>query len=136
MHFDNKVVVRTDISYVASGILHYCGQMAGWMKTPLGMQVDLCGGHIVLDGFLALRERGTAPPPVLGPCLLWPRSPISATAELLLQFTRKERKRKEEYLCSAFLHQGTHKALRHGSHSFTCKQHHACLSFKNDLLLP
>ena len=38
-------------------------------------------------------------------------------------------KGKEEYLCSAFLHQGTHKALRHGSHSFTCKQHHACLSF-------
>jgi len=27
------------------------------------------------------------------------------------------------------LHQGTHKVLRHGSHSFTCKQHHACLSF-------
>jgi len=41
----------------------------------------------------------------------------------------KERKGKEEYLYSAFLHQGTHKALRHGSHSFTCKQHHACLSF-------
>jgi len=40
-----------------------------------------------------------------------------------------ERKGKEEYLYSAFLHQGTHKALRHGSHSFTCKQHHACLSF-------
>ena len=36
---------------------------------------------------------------------------------------------KEEYLYIAFLHQGTHKALRHGSHSFTCKQHHACLSF-------
>ena len=33
---------------------------------------------------VALRERGTAPPPRLGPCLLWPRSPISATAELLL----------------------------------------------------
>ena len=41
----------------------------------------------------------------------------------------KERKGKEEYLYSAFLHQGTHKALRHGSRSFTCKQHHACLSF-------
>jgi len=27
------------------------------------------------------------------------------------------------------LHQGTHKVLRHGSHSFTCKQHHTCLSF-------
>jgi len=40
-----------------------------------------------------------------------------------------ERKGKEEYLYSAFLRQGTHKALRHGSHSFTCKQHHACLSF-------
>jgi len=41
----------------------------------------------------------------------------------------KERKGKEEYLYSAFLHQGTHKALRYGSHIFTCKQHHACLSF-------
>ena len=40
-----------------------------------------------------------------------------------------KRKGKEEYLYSAFLHQGTHNALRHGSHSFTCKQHHACLSF-------
>ena len=39
------------------------------------------------------------------------------------------RKGKKEYLYSAFLHQRTHKALRHGSHSFTCKQHHACLSF-------
>ena len=40
-----------------------------------------------------------------------------------------DRKGKEEYLYSTFLHQGTHKVLRHGSHSFTCKQHHACLSF-------
>ena len=53
------------------------------MKTPLGTEVDLGAGHIALDGFPALRERGTAPP-LLGPCLLWPRSPISATAELLL----------------------------------------------------
>ena len=30
----------------------------------------------------APRERGTAAPPVFGPCLLWPRSPISAAAEL------------------------------------------------------
>ena len=48
-------------------------------------KVDLGAGHIVLDGFPALRERGTAPS-LLGPCLLWPRSPISATAELLLFF--------------------------------------------------
>ena len=41
----------------------------------------------------------------------------------------KRKEGKEEYLYSAFLHQGTLKALRRGSHSFTCKQHHACLSF-------
>jgi len=63
----------------------YCGQMAGWIKTPLATEVDLGPGHIVLDGVPALRERGTAAPhPALfSPCLLWPRSPISATAELL-----------------------------------------------------
>ena len=40
----------------------YCGQTAGWMKTPLGTEVDLSPGHIVLDGVPALRERGTAAP--------------------------------------------------------------------------
>jgi len=61
----------------------YCGQTAGWMKTPLGTELDLGPGHIVLDGVPALRETGTAAPHLLGPCLLWPRSPTSATAELL-----------------------------------------------------
>jgi len=28
----------------------YCGQMAGWMKTSLGTEVDLGPGHIELDG--------------------------------------------------------------------------------------
>jgi len=51
-------------SYAASGILHYCGQTAGWTKTPLGTEVDLGAGHIVLDGFPVLREMGTAPPPL------------------------------------------------------------------------
>jgi len=50
--------------------------------------------------------------------------------EDLIQYWKKERK--EEYLYSAFLHQGTHKALRHGSYSFTCRQHHACLSFQTE----
>jgi len=58
----------------------YCGQMAGWMKRPRGAEVDLGSGHIVLDGVPA---KGAQPPPLFGPCLLWPRSPISATAELL-----------------------------------------------------
>jgi len=59
----------------------YCGQMAGWMTIPLGTEVDLGPGHI--DGVPALRERAQQPPSLFGPYLLWPRSPISATAELL-----------------------------------------------------
>ena len=63
----------------------YCGQTAGFMKTPLGTEVDLGTGHIVLDVVPAVRERGTAAsPPSFRRCLLWPGSPISATAELLL----------------------------------------------------
>ena len=41
----------------------------------------------------------------------------------------KERKGKEEYLHSAIYTTHSLKVLRHGSHSFTCKLHHACLSF-------
>jgi len=41
----------------------YCGQTPGWMKTPLGREVDLGPGHIVLDGDPAPpRERSTAAP--------------------------------------------------------------------------
>ena len=40
----------------------YCGQTAGWMKTPLGTEVDLGPGHIVLNGVPAPRKRGTAAP--------------------------------------------------------------------------
>ena len=63
----------------------YCGQTARWTKTPLGTKVDLGPGDIVLDGDLAPppREEGSAASPSFRPiCLLWPRSPISATAEL------------------------------------------------------
>jgi len=39
----------------------------------LGMQVDLGFSHIVLDGDPApLPKKGTEPPPIFGPCLLWP----------------------------------------------------------------
>jgi len=44
------------------------------MKTPLGTEVDLGPGYIVLDGVPALHERDTGAPPLFGPCLLWPRS--------------------------------------------------------------
>jgi len=45
----------------------YCGQTAGWMKTPLGTEVDLGPGHIILDGVQPLRETGTEPPPSFRP---------------------------------------------------------------------
>ena len=51
-----------------------CGQMARWIKMPLGTEVGLGPDHIVLDGDPALPlQRGTAPPPpsIFGPCLLW-----------------------------------------------------------------
>ena len=51
------------------------------MKTPLGTEAVIGAGHIVLDGFPAQRH---STPRLLGPCLLWPRSLVSATALLLL----------------------------------------------------
>jgi len=48
----------------------FSGQTAGWMKTPFGTEVDLGPGHILLDGVPALRERGTAPPPLFGPSIV------------------------------------------------------------------
>ena len=60
--------------------------MAGWMKTPLGTEVDLRPGHIVLNETQLPLQKGHSSPlsPLFVPCLLWPQSPISATAELLL----------------------------------------------------
>jgi len=37
-----------------------CGEMAGWMKMPLGTEIGLCSGHIVLEG------DDPAPPPPMG----------------------------------------------------------------------
>jgi len=52
---------------------------------PLGTEVDLSPGHIVLDRDPALLPAKGAqqPPPLFGPCLLWLQSPISATAYLV-----------------------------------------------------
>jgi len=50
-----------------------CGQTAGWIKMPLGTEVGLSPGHIVLDGDPApLPKRGAQQPPVFSPCLLRP----------------------------------------------------------------
>jgi len=53
-------------------LAHVCsGQTAGWIKMPLVTEVGLGPGHIVLDGNPAPLKRGTAPPPLFGPYLLW-----------------------------------------------------------------
>jgi len=64
----------------------YCDQKAGWMKTPLGTEVDFGPGHIVLNVVPAPAKGVSSHAPLFGPCVLWPRLPISATAELLFKF--------------------------------------------------
>ena len=40
----------------------YCGQMAGWIKMALGMEMGLGPGHAVLDGDPApLPQKGAEP---------------------------------------------------------------------------
>jgi len=55
----------------------YCGQMARWMKTPLGTAVDLVPDHIVLDGVPAPAKRAPQPPPSF-----WPMSIVDTVAHL------------------------------------------------------
>jgi len=54
-------------------LAHVChGQMAGWIKMPLGTMVGLGPGKIVLHVYPVPPPRGTAPSPNFDPCLLWP----------------------------------------------------------------
>jgi len=51
----------------------YCGQAAGWIKIPLGIEVGLGPGHVVLVGDPAPPpKKGTLP--IFGRCLLWPNA--------------------------------------------------------------
>jgi len=50
----------------------YCGQTARWIGIPLGMEVGLGPGDIVLNGESSTKRGTAAPPPLIGPCLLWP----------------------------------------------------------------
>ena len=63
----------------------YCGQMAVWIKVPLGTELGLGPGHIVLDGAqLPHGKAHSSPTPSFRPMsIVAKRSPISATAELL-----------------------------------------------------
>jgi len=67
----------------------YCGQTAECIKMPLGTEVGLGLRDIVFDVDPATpRKKAHTSHTIFGPCLLWPRSPISATAELLLCFVQ------------------------------------------------
>ena len=64
---------RTVVLSVLSVTLVYCGQMVGWIKMKLGMQVGLSPGHIVLDGDLAPLPKGAQlPTTIFCPYLLRP----------------------------------------------------------------
>ena len=55
-----EIGTRTPTQFLAHV---YCGQTAGCMKTPLGVEVDLVTGHVVP----AVRERCTAASPLFSP---------------------------------------------------------------------
>ena len=55
------------LSVCQSVTLVYCGQTAGWIKMPLGVEVGLGPCHIVLDGNPAPRKGAQHPPPNFRP---------------------------------------------------------------------
>jgi len=59
----------------------YCGQTAEWVKMPLGTEIGVGPGDIVLDGDpVPPPKKGGGqhiPPPFFGACLLWPNGCIS-----------------------------------------------------------
>jgi len=76
---------RCPVCSAMSVTLVYCGQTVEEIKMPLGTEVGLGPGHIVLDGDSIPPGKGTQQPhhtfrPV---SIVAKRSPISATAELL-----------------------------------------------------
>ena len=60
--------------------------MAGWMKTPLGTEVDLGPGHIVLDGVPAPVKGAQQPPPLFFRPMSVVATVAHLSAELLLTF--------------------------------------------------
>jgi len=56
--------------------------MAGWMKTPLGTEVDIGPVHIVLDGVIAPAKGVQQPPPLFSAHVYC----MAMVAELLLSF--------------------------------------------------
>jgi len=78
-------IILLSVVSVLSGTLVYCGQTVGWIRVPVGMEVGLGPGDIVLDGNPAISPwKGAQQPPTFrAMSIVAKRSPISATAELL-----------------------------------------------------
>jgi len=56
--------VVSPVCPVLSVTLVYCGQTVEWIKMPLGLEVGLGPGHIVLDGDPSPKKHN---PPIFGP---------------------------------------------------------------------
>jgi len=70
--------------------LVYCGQTAGWIKMPLGAEVGLGPGHIVLDGDPAAHRKGHISPFYFRPCLLRPNGrPSQQQCRALVSYFNK-----------------------------------------------
>ena len=64
-----------------------CDQTAGWIKIPLGTEVCLGAGHIVLDVDPSPQRKGAQQPTTVRPMSIMAKwSPISAVAKLFLLF--------------------------------------------------
>jgi len=91
-HFGRPFVKRFALRYgtvvclssCLSVTLVYREQTVGWIKMPLGREVDFGPGHIVVGDPAPSIERCTAGPTFRPMFIVVKRSPISATAELLL----------------------------------------------------
>jgi len=57
----------------------YCGQTFGRMKLPLGTEVNIGPGDVVLDGVAASPPKRVTAPPVVGSCLLSPNGWMDKT---------------------------------------------------------
>ena len=63
----------------------YCGQTAGWIKMPLGTEVNLGAGDAVLDGVAAPPKKGTAPSfrfMSCGQTAGWMKTPVGTKVDL------------------------------------------------------
>jgi len=88
---DRCPVCPVCLSYLSVTLL-YRGQTVAWIKMPLGTEVGLGPGDIVLDGDPAPpRKRAQQPPPTFrSTSIAAKRSPILATAELLSTLFHRE----------------------------------------------